>query len=375
MRIGISTWFHYENYGTILQAVALQQYLRDLGHEVFLLNYIPTPVSRENINLKRKIKIKKKISNKIGIQLLNVSKVKWKHGFNKKSLGFKKMIQEYCVLTSEIHNREEAKKICKHFDVLICGSDQIWNPNWLDGFYFLQFAEESTKKIAYAPSFGVSQVKLSSREIIRKYLLSFDCITVREKQAAKIVHQLIGKVPEVVVDPTLLLGKERWESFIGTELESKEKYALCYFLGEKKSQWIAMYKSVKKKGLKIKIIPQTGYSYFKKGEVLKEVSPVDFISLIHNAEEVYTDSFHATVFSIIFKRDFYIFERFDNADPGSQNSRIYNLIDRLSLHERLLDYNCNCISEAPRINYKHVENIMNTDIKLSKELLMNCMEE
>ena len=156
MKIGIITWFKYENYGTILQAIALQRYLRNNKFEVELVNFDID----DTINLKKsnKEKITKRIYYKIAKEIYFFEKKKHKEEFNKKTYDFKNIIEKNCKISKMVKNEEDYIGLCNNYDILIFGSDQIWNPNWYNPFYYGNYKKITTKLIAYAPSFGVNEI-------------------------------------------------------------------------------------------------------------------------------------------------------------------------------------------------------------------------
>lgn len=365
MRIAIITWFSYENYGTKLQAIALQKYLRNLGYYVELLNFEPPQIVLNSIKketfLEKVCKQPYKYKERWILQ-------KHKSDIEEKHKKMDKIIQKECVLSDKICTKKDYIDICNKFDLLICGSDQIWNPNLYHKYYFADFADIITPIISYAPSFGVNTVRKEVIEDLKHSLKRFQFITVREKQGAKIVEELIGKNPPVVMDPTFLLDSVEWKSL--TSKKYKEKpYVLCYFLSDNKKHWEAVNRFTKKYNLDLYVIPQHYYSYIQKGEIFCKAGVEDFLDLISDASYVLTDSFHGTVFSLIFNKQFYTFERFKDDPFSSQNSRIINLLDSLSLMKRLNIFNSVEIKEQKMIDYNFVNKKLNQIINESKDIL------
>lgn len=163
----------------------------------------------------------------------------------------------------------------------------------------------------------------------------FKYLSIREEQGRKIINELCGKDAKVVLDPTLLLSSDEWNN-IAVTTNQKSPYILCYFLGNNKETWNHVEKLSAKINIPIKIIPIFTKDYKRGHDVVNGVGPGEFLDLVKNASFICTDSFHGTIFSIIFEKPFYTYERFSNKDKNSQNSRIYNILNILRLQSRLV---------------------------------------
>lgn len=360
MKNAILTWFDFNNYGTKLQAYALQKYLNNNGYETFVVKYLSEKRNNKNKDIKTKIfnfMIKKSLDKK-----------------NKK---FENFTNKYIQLTNQI-NKEDLEELNSEYDNFIVGSDQIWNPNFFDETYFLNFVSSNKKLISYAPSFGVSEIlDEEKKEKIKLLLKRFNSISVREEKGSKIVENLIDYRPKIVLDPTFLLDAGEWTNLIENEKNikpKKKKYILCYFLGEKKFYWEYVKKIKKETGYNVIIIPMTRKAYLKNERIEKDVGPIDFLNLIKNAEIVCTDSFHGAVFSIIFEKNFSILKRFEDKDTNSQNSRIDNLVNILGIKEVLVSDN-NTDIKARINNYEKVNNKLKEQIEKSKMYLKEALEK
>lgn len=373
MKIGIITWFTYENYGTKLQAIALQQYLRNLNHEVQLVNFNPPDV--DNV-VKNKSTLIKKIQNKYNMCVGKLVNKKYCKELYARSKRFEDVISENCILTDKIRNDSEYINICNQFDVLICGSDQIWNPNWYHPFYYADFEEIKTPRIAYAPSIGTSYIYDKVKENVLHSVSKFLAIGMREQTGVEAIKELTAKPVKKVVDPTLLLDKDAWKKILNIYTESKsEDYICCYFLGENKKHWKAVYRYAKKYDLNIKIIPQHTAAYMRKGTIEASAGIKEFVELIANAKCVFTDSFHAIVFSVIFNKEFQVFERFDSKSSTSQNSRIYDFLRTVGLDKHLITFNSDNIPYIGNIDYEDVNNKLEKEIHESTQFLREEIEK
>ena len=373
MKIGIITWFKYENYGTILQAIALQRYLRNNKFEVELVNFDID----DTINLKKsnKEKITKRIYYKIAKEIYFFEKKKHKEEFNKKTYDFKNIIEKNCKIRKKKKNEEDYIGLCNNYDILIFGSDQIWNPNWYNPFYYGNYKKITTKLIAYAPSFGVNEIPEDKKQKIKEALKRFDNIALREEQGCNIVKGLLDVETDIVVDPTLLLSEKDWEILEEDLEETKEKYILCYFLSDNPYHWRAAKKFAKKKKMKLIIIPHDGFSYIESKYVVRGCNVGNFLSLIHNAQYVITDSFHAIVFSIIYNKKFIVFERHNPNSKFAQNSRIYNFLKLTDTEKCLVKYNTSEIKESQSLKYNKESNNISALIEKSKKYLEENLKE
>lgn len=259
-------------------------------------------------------------------------------------MKFKNIVDENCDISNKINNVEEYIKICNEKDIVIFGSDQIWNPNWYHPFYFGNYEQIKTKLIAYAPSFGVSEIS-NNREIIKKAISRFSSIRLREESGCHIAEKMLNKKINLVVDPTLLLDSKEWDELIEPTEMNVKNYVLCYMLSDNFNHWNAIKSFAKKNNKQLVIIPHDGYSYIQSNNVVRDCSVGNFLYLIKNADYVITDSFHGSVFSIIYNKDFCVFERHNPKDRTAQNSRIYNLLKIAKAEECLVNYNCNKINK------------------------------
>lgn len=333
-KIAIITWFRYKNYGSILQAYALGTYLKDCGYDVSYIDYIPNkqfpkPLINRIISDEFHSKIKEIIFDRtkpINMDLFNRGK------------NFDNFIQRYFKVTEQCSTNSELESLAKGYDAIICGSDQIWSPIVYDEKYFLTFAKNiNVKKISYAPSFGMPNIK--DRAVYQQMsdaIKQLDSISVREDSGVDIIYDLTGRKAEVVVDPTLLLSKQEWEKIAKPHNNKIEKpYILLYFLGNnsfygKYIEWI------KRNGFEAVLIPVHNHDYDKKCTIAENIGPEQFIELIRNSVGVCTDSFHATVFSILFNKPFLTLARFKDNNSISQNERLYSLLDLIGQRERFV---------------------------------------
>lgn len=246
---------------------------------------------------------------------------------------FRKFKKNHIALDSNWRNPEQLKD---RYDAYIAGSDQIWLPHGnVNPFFYLGFTDRY--KIAYAPSFGMSECSDEMADFMRPYLTRFDRMSVRETQGARILKDRFGLEAEVVVDPTMLLDAHDWDCLIGERTSpAEEGYALCYMLTYN-AGYLDFVRNWCRQHSKLLKLFVTDPRMVGKADVDLYVGPTGFLDQIRNADIVFTDSFHGTIFSLVFGKEFLTFKRFADGETVSQNSRLENLMGRLGLMERLVD--------------------------------------
>ncbi len=331
--IAIMTWYRYQNYGTALQASAIYWQIKKLGYNPTLIQYTP-----KGNTYKEKTTILiflKKICRRFFRYLLGSEVYQTKE----RDQLFDQYLKERITETLPCETSESLMNLNRKYSAFICGSDQIWSPICFDENYFLIFVEEKRRMIAYAPSFGVSQINDQNiRVVIQQMLQRFQHLSVRELQGARIIRELTGQKVKVVLDPTLLLTSDEWDKYTGIQSvpQIEGKYMLCYFLGNAARYRKFVKRCSKRWKISVYEIPirrvRGRYPDFP-----FEVGPCEFVSLIRNAAFVFTDSFHGLAFSVNYGIPFVVFERFQKDDPINQNSRIYSFLELLGIQERLID--------------------------------------
>lgn len=283
-RIAIITWNTYHNFGTYLQAYALQQYLYLLGYDNKILD--DNIVVGNNVNWKFRIK---KIFWRIRRKSYRIF-TKSKHNSDDLFDDFKK---KFLNIDSNI---VPLTCLDKKYDIFICGSDQIWNPSLLDNpnqtFYYAEFSKK--KKIAYAPSIGISNIPSQYKEKVRDLISSFCELSLREPQGVESISKLTKKEVVKVVDPTLLLDKKDWESILPKSNTYISKYVLGYFLSPNTSYINAAIAYAKQRSLRF-VLFFTDESYLKHDCELISAGPIEFLNYIKHADILFTDSFHGSI--------------------------------------------------------------------------------
>ena len=327
------------NYGGFLQEMALQDAIKSLGYECEIIDY---DVNQElnTFSLKRGIenfsfeKIKKKLIKEKSIPLSDsVSDLIAKR---------KKVFDEYRadnLVLSRKMSSSDLRSVDLPYKQLVCGSDQIWNPDYNIPSFFLNFGRKECRRVIYASSIGKDYLSWHQEKTYSKLLEFPDYISVREDSAQKLISSITEKNVELVLDPTLLHQQGYWMKKANDSSLKYRNYIFCYFLNLTDEKVKAANDFARKNNCEIIAIPylhneMEKYSEKLNGKLLSEVSPADFLNLIYNAETVITDSFHATVFSIIFQKVFWCFGR--NVGIYSMNTRLHTLLGYIEMQDRMI---------------------------------------
>lgn len=321
--IGILTFLHTLNYGAIFQAYALEKVLQTAGFNAIQLDYRNPKV--EAFEFKRATSMKGHIANLVRRPIVQ-----------KKEKLFDDFRRQYILSTVPL-SREELIKICKNFDYIIVGSDQVWNGlvTGFDATYFLDFIKDTEKKKTYAVSIGQDKLPISQDFDYAHFIKDFSCVLIREKTAAKALQPLCaGKRFATVLDPTFLLSRDEWLNMSAdVRFKPRTPYVFVYAVGETKTAVAAAKQIAKRKGLNVIVLQQNGFLPISGVINLFSISPSEFLSYIANAELVVTSSFHGTCLSIILERDFLVSYA---TSAVKRNSRMNDLLDSLGLSGRVL---------------------------------------
>ncbi len=366
MKIKTITCQKVQNHGATLQAYALMHYLELLGNDVEIIDYIPAQFKHFRPFYCGTEKYAKNPLLKLAYICVKFpgrlySYVKYLISKRKKNFNF--FWDEYYNLTSKYKNFEQLKLNPPEADLYIAGSDQIWNTmmdNGKDPAYYLQFAPDGKRMATYAASFSVSEIPDELKNQIKKYIESIDFVSVREKSALNILQNLGIDKGQAVLDPVFLLDKEQWN-----EIESNkvfdEKYILVYdFEG---AQSVESFAKEYAKVHNVKIYSLYNNSYCDK--CFEDYGPDMFLSLIKNAEFVISNSFHATAFSIIYKKQFAVIER-----QEAINSRMSDLLSLFNIQNRMV---INYV-ELKDIDYNLINKLIENQIIKSKNYLNRVLE-
>lgn len=335
-KVILVTWNGSANYGTNLQAFALYTKIRSMGYDCYMLS--PFNYCRLNLvgYVRRLVRL---ILNAIKSGLLRrrsqceVNPLKMER--------IREFVENSFIYHPKVRTRGQYRSLLATTHCFLTGSDQIWNGynNFLP-FYFLDFADGSATKASYASSIGTADIPADYLSQYKELLLRFDHLAMREKQGAKAVGDLIGRDVRWVLDPTFLLSSTEWSAFSEQAQPidgvGDEPYIFCYFVGDNPDYWKKV-DAIKKKLeiLRTVIVPLEKEHFNSEGLIVDSAGPHEFVWLLENASYVCTDSFHATALCINFKKEFSEFIRFEDGDARSQNSRIYELLERYGLSDRI----------------------------------------
>ncbi len=370
MKLGLITWFANENYGTCLQAVASSVFLKSNGYYPVLLNFTADDFNNSNETIK-----KSKFKNVLPKTINYIKKVLFYKSLTVRSNKFAECLKKFCSFTDIITTENEYCECCNKFDLLIYGSDQIWNPVNYHPIWFGNYDSIRIPKISYAPSLGCGTIPQNLKENYIDSLKNFSAISLREKKSAELLENLLNKNIPTVLDPTFLLSSAKWLELSGfSEFNCKKPYVLCYFLSDNLNHYIAAFRFALSNHLRIIIIPYRLKSYAFLLNTVSGVGPNDFINLVNNAEYVLTDSYHGTIFSIIFQKQFYTFERFKKTSENNQNERIYDILQRFGLTERLVFNNSKKIMPNNSIDYIRIQSKLDNEIDFSKQFWIKCIK-
>ena len=379
--IKVLTFFYRScNYGGTLQAYALCKFL---NNQNFLCEQIcyqqSSNTSRSStFNKIRTTSLKKvftKLRSLIDKTLFNLLV---KDGKLRKT-NFFNFQNQYIPHTKKVYTDDDISLSVKEGDIVIVGSDQVWNPFWTNNRYFLDFVPETCGKIAYSASFGVSRL---DEELFREkfaLLQCFNFISVREKKAVELLSKNIKKDTWLVADPTLLLEAREWDN-LAILPSINEKYIFVYLLGNDANQRKIVKKISRILGLKVVFVPHVHFTYNYRDLGISDyhidsAGPQEFLGLIKNAELIITDSFHGCVFSIIFQKNFWTFQRHSKTDPENMNSRLDTLFDIFGIEDRFIKKD-SMISEEKLmqpLDYQKITKLLHEFKKYSETLLVEAI--
>ena len=372
MKTGLLTFYHIHHYGAVLQAAALQNVVEQLGHTCEIIDYY---VNQDN-HLFR-------FPGTPGAAAADVHTLLHYPPLRTRYERFETFARNRLHLTPQRYRTlEELRRADLSYDVLLCGSDQIWNPfifpdRQFDPVFFGAFS--TARKVAYAPSFGTAHFPPDMMETLRELLKSFNALSVREENASETVREVLGYPVPVVLDPTLLLSAPEWfhltaqtdsrtdspmDSHMDSRTDSrnphnsrtdspmdsrnpndshdsrtdsrmvKKDYILCYCINRPGVMEPYLRVLAEKTGLPVVQLCGIRKKAHPKAKLVMDAGPEEFVNLFRNASWVCTNSFHGTVFSILCEKPFYTaVSPAERSNP--EQSRVYALLSRLGLGQRL----------------------------------------
>ena len=370
-KIGIITMHRINNYGSVLQAFALQYIIEKMGFDVQLIDYNYPNIFQytRGVALPKndwKAKVIKGMS--------------WLHPYNRYDYKFQDFRNRYFKLSPYYKDFDVIHQKAISYDLYITGSDQVWNPKFTKGdtTFLLDFAEKNANKISYASSFSCTQLGKEYEATYSELLAQYQAISVREWGGVELVKRLTGQQAVITVDPTLLLDDNAWKTVVSKRCRYSKNYILLYVLSYSFSPIpyiydLALYLS-KKLNLRIVVLGKHPYlSKYKNVESILDAGPLEFLQLIENAVCVVTSSFHGTAFSVNYKKPVYAVVNGKNDDD-----RISSFLSDVSLDKSIipvrtpleiipldmnLEFSWNILNQKRKYSLSYLENAINANIE------------
>lgn len=370
-KVGVITLHNSPNYGSCLQTYATQVVLARVGANAEIIDYYrkdAVPENEVDRALNGQLVKKMPIFKVPGVK--QIAKIPVSRMVARRRAPLDEFRHSRLSLTERsYYSAEELDANPPVADIYCTGSDQVWNSIWNNGFdraFYLSFAPEGKRKIAYAASIGKAKLEDWEAEPMRKALSSYSCISVREQEAADLLESIgvHGAVP--VIDPTLMLNRDDWEE-IADGWVSPEPYILVYQLNRNAEFDSYVQKVAKKTGLKVMRIAY-GVHEKRSGENAVVCPSVGrFLSLFLGAEIVITDSFHGTAYSVNLGK------KFVAISPGRFNGRIANLLAMTGLEDHWLQSFKNLELAEASFNHGSVKNVLDSKRREATVFLDNAV--
>ena len=382
-KVALAINYDYHDYGGMLQAFATQRALAKSGVDsdaidfdnlksditkrkwkYFLSNVLDLTIVKE----KGKV-IEKKIKQKLNKTL--------RENLAKRDSAFDRFCLANFKVSRKFENWNDMTGACKEYDSVIVGSDQLWLPsNVCADYYTLSFVPDSVNKVAYATSFGVGKIPAKYEKAYAKFLARINHLSARESSGKSIIKKIVGRDVPQVCDPALLLDANGWDEVASPRI-IPEKYIFCYFMGDNPDQRDFVKRLAKKTGFKIVALLHLD-QFIASDETYADytpydVTPADFVSLVKYADYVCTDSFHGTVFSIIYSRNFFTFMRFKKTASLSTNTRIESLLHTFGLTNRLFEGDASIDVDLSIDNWAEIQQRVSALREESLKYLLNSI--
>ena len=357
MNIGIFTFPNSLSFGATLQMYALCHSVEKLGYNAEVINYYNAYMKAQH----------------------HISKQSWVHRttrhllHNRQCRKFHSFEKRHMVRYPNAAFSDPAKlrELAKRYSAVICGSDQVWNPDitGADMSFFLNFCGEETHRVAYAPSFGITDFTEDYKNSIREDLKRFRALSVRETPGQKVVEELTQRDVSLVCDPTFLVSAEEWYALERPHPAATEPYILYYTIRSSACLWNQCKAFAKEKGLKIVVVGGNLLKKWKQKDrkivYAMNIGPEEWLYLLHHAQYVVTNSFHGTAFSVNFHKDFYL------EMSSLTNSRLQQIVDALGLCDRVIGENH---WNDNMIDYESVDQRLSPLRLSSMEYLINALK-
>ncbi len=360
MKIGILTYHRSQNFGALLQAIALRKCLANLGHEVYFIDYWPDYHRQMYKVINWDLLKMPEGMRSLYFFVRNL----WLYGSRKRRYDvFNNFISKH-ILTRALPYNDHTK-----YDAVIYGSDQIWRKqpglgNKFNPVYFGDNIIPTDLTISYAASMGSIHSEENDKKFLNEKLSKFHKVLVRESSLMHLLEDC-GIDSSVVVDPTLLLTADDWIKLFDIKTENQPDYLLFYDLQKGNIPYYAVKEFAKRHGLKIKVVSGEPFSHKESDvEFLDYADPATFVNLFYNAKFVLTSSYHGLVFSLLFNKDFYTIFKINKG-------RAESLLKELELSDRMLAPDIQNIPDLSTIDYTKV----NKKIKEESERSIRMLKE
>lgn len=369
MKIAVITLHRVRNYGSSLQTLATQKALQREGCQVEIIDYYPERYT--SLGLLRRLKKKSRHFEKNPI-LLFAAKAVISISYVKKKLVFDRFLKKYINLTPEMYrSEEELQDDLPQADAYCTGSDQVWNSYWNEGIdapFYLSFVPAGCYKFSYASSIG--NAKLSDEEVsaVKPYLKQYKHITVRENTGIEVIKNMGIQDVDQMLDPTLLFGAEEWAKYTSDKFSGK-KYVVTYNLHHDPRIDQYAVNVAKEKKLKVYNISYNFHDIVRKGRLKWCPSIEEYLGLIRDAQYVITDSFHATVFSILFQKKFMVIY------PEKASTRIRSILKVFGIQDRGSEDVPNTEKIMSEIDFSAVFSKLEQERKKAKQYIRKVIRE
>lgn len=375
MIIDTITCHNVYNYGASLQAYALQHYLESLGHEVKIIDFQPW-FHRDRYNpnyIDHDRKLYKLLHNCPALMnflhaVKDRKQIKLMKSMWGRKVAFDNFTNDYLRLTKRYNSSDELKADPPVADIYVAGSDQIWNTESRNGRepgYYLDFG--NAKKISYAASFAVSEIQEEWRPFVKRQLSHFQHISVREKTGLSILKSLGIQNGAQVVDPVFLLSAEEWKALAhkakGYGLKENNYIVVYDFLNDER---IAAFAKKLKEQTNMTVVSINDFNVLPYVDInINDAGPLEFVSLISRAAAVICSSFHASAFSLIFKKPFYVYPLIGQ----NNSSRMEDLLNLIGHHERFMPGEI-----LDEMDYDAIQSVLEKEIRRSKDVLQSFIK-
>lgn len=391
-KTAIVSCYFIHSYGSMLQAYATQKELDNLGYNNETINvsgflrdlrinqyfYILKAGIHSELFQSRIARIKNMVTKKVVTN-------KYTDNIKMRDQKFEEFYAKYITLSQPCESLKVLKRKCmSDYKNVVIGSDQLWLPqNIAANYYTLNFVPDGINTVAYATSFGVSTLPQNAQNMAREFLPKIRHLSVREHAGQKLVKELTGRNVPVLCDPTLLLSRKDWDEIQESRPLINEPYIFCYFFGDSQIQRDNAKKVAQKIGCKIVALTHLNYHIDADDEYADitpfDVGPDGFLNLIKYATYVLTDSFHGTVFSIIYQKDFFNFRKKNSnnqVNSQSTNNRFDTLLDMFGVKDRIIYGDDDILPYLDRhIDYSKVEERLKVLQEQSSEYLVKSLDD